>query len=238
MIDGRDVHLIDTPGFDDTELTDSDILVRIATYLRKGNIRLSGILYLHPIQTIRVGGAAAKNLKLFQTLVGKDNMRNVKLVTTMWDKLPREERGVGEQNVKLLEKDFWDEMMTAGAQVDRCEDPASDGYRIICSVLTTSPVTLQLQKEMIAGLAVDETTAGKFVMGELNKLRKQHERDIQELRELVADASMHRDIVAAIREECKQKIKRLEEAAEEARKFHEASLEMLRKENASRCVIL
>ncbi|KEZ40817.1 hypothetical protein SAPIO_CDS8009 [Scedosporium apiospermum] len=60
-INGQDLHLIDTPGFDDTEMKDSDILLQIAEYLNT-DVRLSGILYLHPITTRRVGGAATRNL--------------------------------------------------------------------------------------------------------------------------------------------------------------------------------
>ena len=78
------VRFIDTPGFDDTDTKDSDILKTIWEYISNGGLRLSGLLYLHRITDDRVGGMALKNLSMFQKLVGDHNMQNVILVTTMW----------------------------------------------------------------------------------------------------------------------------------------------------------
>ncbi|EXA29334.1 hypothetical protein FOVG_19158 [Fusarium oxysporum f. sp. pisi HDV247] len=238
-IDGHEVHLIDTPGFDDTELKDSDILIRIAGYL-SSNIHLSGILYLHPITARRVGGAATRNLEMFRNLVGEENMGNVKLVTTMWNDITPQK---GEAYLDELMRDFWKVMITAQAQVYRCDDAAKDGEHIIRSILRTSPVTLRFQREIQDGLRLEETAAGRVVMDQLNELRERHERDIKELREQLADATMHRDMVATIRKEYEEKLLKQEEAAEQARKLQEADIEMLRKEveelkKGGGCIIL
>lgn len=45
-----DIYLVDTPGFDDTNRSDTDVLKAIATWLTKSyakDVRLNGILYLH-----------------------------------------------------------------------------------------------------------------------------------------------------------------------------------------------
>ncbi|PMD26343.1 hypothetical protein NA56DRAFT_537804, partial [Hyaloscypha hepaticicola] len=178
-IDGYEVHLIDTPGFDDTELTDSDILIRIAGYLVT-DVRLSGILYLHPISTTRMGGAATRNLKMFQNLVGKDNMGNVKLITTKWAGVTPEQ---GQLYLKELVGEFWNSMIAAGAHVERCDDIAKDGKRIIQTILKTSPVTLRFQQEIQDGLQPEETAAYKVVRDGLDELQKKYNRDIQRLQE-------------------------------------------------------
>ena len=46
------VHLIDTPGFDDTSLSDTDVLAAVAQCFHKtysGNIKLNGVIYIHRI---------------------------------------------------------------------------------------------------------------------------------------------------------------------------------------------
>ena len=101
------VRFIDTPGFDDTDTKDSDILKIIWGYISVGSLRLSGLLYLHRITDDRVGGTALKNLGMFQKLVWDHNMRNVILVTTMWGKLQPPD--IGEARVKELTETgkFW-----------------------------------------------------------------------------------------------------------------------------------
>ena len=81
------VHLIDTPGFDDTNRKDADVLKEVATFLAstyKENKKVSGILYPHRIIDIRMGGSAKRNLRMFMQLCGPDCFPNVVLVTTMW----------------------------------------------------------------------------------------------------------------------------------------------------------
>ena len=46
------VHLIDTPGFDDTDKSENDILKDVVYFmenLHKNNIKLSGIIFLHDL---------------------------------------------------------------------------------------------------------------------------------------------------------------------------------------------
>ena len=54
------IHLIDTLGFNDTYRTDSDVLKDLVFWLNKSyehQIRLSGIVYLHPIHESMYEGA-------------------------------------------------------------------------------------------------------------------------------------------------------------------------------------
>ncbi|KAE8162729.1 P-loop containing nucleoside triphosphate hydrolase protein [Aspergillus tamarii] len=88
IINGQKVHLIDTSGFDDTDLSETEIVRMIAAYLQgaKGaNVQLTGLLYLHQISDVRMQGSALKNIRMFRSLVGGDNMTNVILVTMRWD---------------------------------------------------------------------------------------------------------------------------------------------------------
>ncbi|PMD48045.1 hypothetical protein L207DRAFT_446809 [Hyaloscypha variabilis F] len=135
QIDGYEVHLIDTRGFDDENLNDTDILLEIADYLKTGVI-LSGIIYLHPMDRTRMGGTGKRNLKLLQNLVGRNNMGNVKLITSKWNGVTPED---GNRRLDELVKDFWNGMITAGAQVDSYNGTEEDGKRIVQNILKTSP---------------------------------------------------------------------------------------------------
>ena len=56
-----DVYFADTPGFDDSSRSDTDVLKNIVYWLgvmREKSIKLSGIIYLHWITDNRVGGTA------------------------------------------------------------------------------------------------------------------------------------------------------------------------------------
>lgn len=55
--------LVDTPGFDDSTETDTQILMEVTDWLNRAylaDILLSGIFYLHRIIDIKMGGQASK----------------------------------------------------------------------------------------------------------------------------------------------------------------------------------
>lgn len=209
-IDGYDVHLIDTPGFNDDELKDSDILLEIAKCLKTG-VHLSGILYLHPISDGRMGGAGKRNLELLQNLVGPENMRNVKLITTKWCSVTPKESKV---RLHDLVSGFWSEMIVNGAQFDRYDGTGEDGKRIVQSILKTAPVTLLFQEELRKGYQLAETSAGKSLMEKFAKLQEKYEREVRELK----------DGVAAEREKYEEALRKRDEAAEQVRKLHEGRI--------------
>ncbi|KAL4061675.1 hypothetical protein V8B97DRAFT_2066349, partial [Scleroderma yunnanense] len=82
------VKLVDTPSFDDsrTGVTDTDVLEMIATFLINRRNGLTGLIYVHRISDTRVGGNAQRNLRMFRNLCGDESLKNVVIVTTMWDK--------------------------------------------------------------------------------------------------------------------------------------------------------
>ncbi|KAG8684824.1 hypothetical protein FRC08_013466, partial [Ceratobasidium sp. 394] len=91
QLDGRDICLIDTPGFDDTELSDTEILKRISGFLSttyENGYRLTGIIYLHRITDGRMGGISRRTFKIFRELCGQKTLGNVLIVTNMWSDPP------------------------------------------------------------------------------------------------------------------------------------------------------
>src|SRR5205809_696574 len=93
------VHLVDTPGFNDTNKSDTDTLNEIAVWLAmtyRADVRLTGIVYLHRISDNRMTGSAVHNLNMFKKLCGDDCLPNVTLATTMWS-ANQQERAEQEQ---------------------------------------------------------------------------------------------------------------------------------------------
>ena len=59
-LDSTALVLVDTPGFDDTEMSDFQILHAIAAWLEKScekGRRLNGLVYLHRITNTRMSGS-------------------------------------------------------------------------------------------------------------------------------------------------------------------------------------
>ncbi|KAF8601789.1 hypothetical protein BDV93DRAFT_558184 [Ceratobasidium sp. AG-I] len=86
QIDGRGVVFFDTPGFDDTHLSDTEILKRITDFLTTSYTsghKLTRLIYLHRITDIRVGGISRRTFNVFRKLCGKDSLSNVLIVTNM-----------------------------------------------------------------------------------------------------------------------------------------------------------
>ena len=115
------VYLIDTPGFDDTNRSDNEVLCEIAAWLTRSytaQIRLSGIIYLHRISDSRMQGSAKRNLLMFKKLCGPDALKQVTLATTMWDRVSEVEGEARERELTST-PDFWGWMVGHGSRVCR-----------------------------------------------------------------------------------------------------------------------
>ncbi|KAI1023940.1 hypothetical protein LB504_005340 [Fusarium proliferatum] len=161
--DTSDIYLLDTPEFDDTNRSDTEVLKEIALCLAKtyeDNVKLSGILYLHRITDRRMGGSAQKNLMMFRKLCGKDSLKNVILVTTMWE---AENVATGEKREQeLIATDsFWGALVEEGAQVNRHNNTLSSAMSLLKTVAKNNRVTISIQKGMVSEHKdLNETEAG------------------------------------------------------------------------------
>lgn len=148
--------LVDTPGFDDTNEDDSEILRRIAVWLAESfvrylfgdhvahginrydqNMTVAGVLYFHDIGQKRMLGSTRMNLRMFESLVGigkKGRLPIIALVTSQWD-LVRPE--VGSQREEELKGAFWKDAIRGGAIVERVDGQGSHA-RIVNAVLKAS----------------------------------------------------------------------------------------------------
>lgn len=235
MPSGKKIFLIDTPGFDDTYRSDTDVLREVADWLNQAyqfQIKLTGIIYLHRITDVRIGGSGMKNLRMFRKLCGERGLGSVVLATTMWSLCPDSDARRRE-NQLVKQNDLWKYLLSHGARVFRQDDGAISGQQIINYLVDRArPVTLEIQHEMVdRGLKLSETSAGKEVQGELEKLKEMHDKEMRDIREEMAEAVKAKDLErqAELREYREQINRQMEQAAAQARQL-EASREQLRQE--------
>jgi hypothetical protein len=186
--DGRSIALIDTPGFDDTYRSDTEVLHDVAYFLGQiyeQKVNLAGIIYLHRITDNRVAGSALKNLNMFQALCGKTDLSQVVLATSMWDKLSDDanhQEGVKDETD--LRTNYWADMLDLGSQTFRHDNTKASADAIVNYILSLpGNMVLRVQREVIdKGLALEDTDAGRILVQDLLAERAKHEREREDWR--------------------------------------------------------
>jgi len=208
QLDGHTILLIDTPGFDDTTKSDTDILKEIAAFLastyQKG-MRLSGVIYMHRISDVRMGGISRRNFSMFRQLCGDESLMNVLIVTNMWGEVDHK---VGEdREAELRNQDiFFKPALDKGARLLRHQNTLSSAQAIVYCILENRPMALQIQQELVdRRMDISQTAAGTVLNRELMEQARKHK---EELREIQAEMQ------AAIRAKDEETRQELEEAAQ------------------------
>jgi hypothetical protein len=225
---------VDTPGFDDSFKSDAEVLREIADWLSRAyekKIMLTGIIYLHRITDVRVGGSALKNLSMFRKLCGEDAFGSVVLATTWWDKV---DLAFGEEREKELisEKAFWVGMVNRGSKVFRQNNGAVSARLIVDYLVNRKQkMKLQIQEELVTEKkTLDQTGAGLEVGAQLDARMKQFEVQLKQIREDIVGAVNAKDV--ALQKELddikNDKEKEMKKAEEERLRIHLGNEELHR----------
>lgn len=195
--------MIDTPGFDDSnpKHDDSFILREISSWLvlaysRHPPLLLSGIIYLHPINEVRMKGTSKNNLRMFRAMCGTEPLSCVVLATTMWDKV---DGSTGEERQERIVKDYWQDMVTAGSVVMKHDDTKESALAIISHIIARGKqMPLKIQHQIvIEGKTVEQTNAGQEVKSKVNEERTRAERRLVRTRTELEKALSEQDDTAA-----------------------------------------
>ena len=186
-INDENVILVDTPGFSDTNLSDTEILTRIATWMKDtydDGFLLSGIIYLHRIIDPRIEGPSLKNLRMMKKLCGAKSLKNVVLATTMWERVTERE---GLSREAELKQSFWKDMIDGGSAVRRIlTETGGDAHALVKSLLKNKPTSTRLQEELHSGKSLVQTEAGAEIREEMaqleRKLRAEYQCEMKELK--------------------------------------------------------
>ena len=102
-----------------------------------------------------MGGSAIKHLKMFHNLCGVEALKNVVLVTTIWDQAYEEE---GDNQLTTI---FWKTMIELGCRTPRFENYTESALDIVPQ-FQDARFTALLQRELVdLHLQLTETSAGR-----------------------------------------------------------------------------
>ncbi|KAK4455331.1 P-loop containing nucleoside triphosphate hydrolase protein [Podospora aff. communis PSN243] len=203
---GREIILVDTPGFDDTNRPDAEILQEMAHFLvalYNSDVRLAGIVYLHRITDPRFSGTAGKNLEILQRLCGPPNFDSVVLVMNMWDSIDVE---TAMQRELELRHTFWTNMLKGNSTMTPHTGTRESALQIVRGLVDNAKprLILSIQHELAEeGKTLDSTAAGQYVQKEMLEAKAKHQQDVAYLKSSMDDAIRERDVnlLRALREE-------------------------------------
>lgn len=186
--------------------------------------RLTGIIYLHRITDIRVGGISRRTFNVFRKLCGQDSLANVMIVTNMWSNPPTE-RELEREDELRTHSDFFQPALEKGATLVRREHKNQESaHAIIRRLLDKQPTVMSFQHELVdEKRELSETGAGQEVAHELIMAAERHKAEMQ---------SLKADMEAALNERDEQTQKELAEwqaQAQAAEAKRQAEMESLKK---------
>ena len=227
------ITLVDTPGFNDTTKSDTQVLLDISTWMsssyKKGKL-LSGIIYLHRITDVRMDGSSVKYVKMFQKLCGPDALQNVLLATTQWSNVNQAQGESRER--ELRDGRFWGGLITEGASVTRFMGTRESGMELIDKLMGYQPKPLDIQDQIVGEkMEMSETNAGKFMNEELVSLQEEYQRDLEDLKREHQKAKKKKDNLRKkrLKKERAQFQKKLEEAAAQRKYLEGLHADMMKK---------
>ena len=188
--------LVDTPGFNDTVRSDTEILGLLVDWMKDayGERQFSGLIYLHDISGARMTGSILKNLRMFRRLCGEENLRNVILVTTKWGITPMNDAILREREL-CSDRGYWGLMINAGSMVRRFNNTEASARSLVEELLHTGnkSFTPRLQREVVEeGKNLSQTDAGAFIEEALARQAEVHKEEMKALMEEQARAQKKR----------------------------------------------
>ncbi|UKZ79073.1 hypothetical protein TrVFT333_006824 [Trichoderma virens FT-333] len=208
------IHLIDTPGFDNTNRSDVQVLQDIAYWLSisfKQGTKLSGIIFLHRITDVRITGSTLRQLLIFKKLCGEKVYSSVVLATSMWGRID-EATGAQRERELTETKGFWGYMHEKGSHIFRLAQTRESCLSIIRHILSfDSTIILKLQDEIVnQGRQIEDIEAGMQLNGDIIRERKKHQAELQDLKRQMQEKIVQHD--AELQRVLKEECDKLEEA--------------------------
>ncbi|KAF9038193.1 hypothetical protein BJ165DRAFT_1408105 [Panaeolus papilionaceus] len=172
---GSRLVLVDTPGFEDADRSNSSILEEISKYLQSMYQKkhfFSGIVFLHPISEVRFDLGASRVMRIFKGIYGNEGLGKLAMVTTMWNNVqaPSKNAEECENREKELRSEHWATLFPPNDPASLARFDASPGkaqgsaMSIVLNLLQQSmgpKLRLKLQRELERGVALPRTEAGR-----------------------------------------------------------------------------
>lgn len=209
----RSITVVDTPGFDDTNRPQGEILAEITEFLATQHelgVPLRGVLYLHKITDNKMTGSSLTYLNLLRSLVGEDALGNVVLVTNMWNKLRDEDRGQALRREQELVNNYWGPMQRKGSYVVQFDGTTDSAFGLIYQLAGKESVVLDVQKQI---MDQDQSILGTSAGGDL-------------ARKLGNDIKFYQDKVAQLQGQLEDELRTPRRNGERIRRLQEDKARM------------
>ena len=174
-------------------------------------LKLSGVIYIHPITDRRFTEIAARNFNMFRELYGDSALENVVLVTNMWGAVPHD---VGEARESELSSNYFKPVLDGGAQMVRYHNNTESAHDVVRRITVVDcPVVLRIQRELVdEHMDIVDTSAGEAFSRELNERLSEHGAELKKVWDDMMQAFMDKDEVA--RRDLEEEAKGLQELME------------------------
>ncbi|KAK5203991.1 hypothetical protein LTR41_010201 [Exophiala xenobiotica] len=171
---GKKVHLIDTPGFNDSHRSESDVLEEICYWLSTAygprdvdsskRFLLNGIIYLHPLTEQKWTGTSQRSIDFLKALCGSENYSCISLATSFWDQTTPA-KGMEHERQLVDHPSRWGAILEKpGTRTHRHDSGYRSAIRIIASIIQkNTKYALRIQKELSQPDAtLLDTTVGRM----------------------------------------------------------------------------
>ncbi|KAI0151262.1 hypothetical protein BJ166DRAFT_501402 [Pestalotiopsis sp. NC0098] len=172
--------------FDDSSRDDMEILGSIAKYLVKDDrSSITGIIYIQRITDRKMTGTSVLNLKILKRLCGEHFYPSVALVSSMWNSIPNDRinRQCETREHRLIDSEFWGDMVSGGSKTFRFEGDRASGLRIIKHFTGNNHDHMsvpQFVRELLTKSTLESTSAGQMIVEE--RMRREQKR-LEEIEE-------------------------------------------------------
>ncbi|KAJ2920032.1 hypothetical protein MD484_g488, partial [Candolleomyces efflorescens] len=174
LADGRHLVLVDTPGFDNISVSDTEILRRLAVWLASAynaDMKVGGVVFMYPIYPGRITRNDVSNIKVFQKICGEGGLSKVILATTRWNTCPELACGAGRE--KEIWENFWKgypDRPSLESSTARLHNAPGSAWGVIETILgrMNDGVVLALQTQLVdKGKTLPQTDAAKQLRAKL-----------------------------------------------------------------------
>ena len=237
-----DIVFVDTPGFDHTNKTETDVLKMVANWLKttyvildlncerklsishcryEKDILLSGLVYCHRISNTHMAATSVRHLRTFEELCGKDALENVILATTMWDEV---DEATGKMEEERMKTKYWNKMLERRSTTGRFMGTYESALQLLQPLIDAANFkrsSLLLQCEMVdMGKQLTETSAGRRLFTKVQHIVSQRQDVIQKIQNEMRRPVKERASLQPLQEEHQKLSQSLESTVEEMRKLN------------------
>ncbi|KAI9331714.1 P-loop containing nucleoside triphosphate hydrolase protein [Obelidium mucronatum] len=188
VVNGIKYLLLDTPGFDDSGRSNTDVLREISLFLdktyKKGTL-LNGIIYVHRISDIRMGGSTVTAFRCFEQLCGSNFYPNVTFMTNRWDMVTGSMDAACYREDRLKESAFAI-MLKRGSKYRRFNNKL-DVVSVLIDFANLNAQKMRIQTELTDERKRFEETGAAVLSFELDRkeverLQMKHQQDMERIR--------------------------------------------------------